>query len=86
MKVRAAAKNLVPTTMELGGKSPMIVFKDADVDKAVEWVAVRALPAAPHPDMCEGGCTRPGCTQKLCTPGRWLGSRAAGRWCVQLQQ
>lgn len=37
----AAAQNLVPVTMELGGKSPMIVFDDADIDKAVEWVAVR---------------------------------------------
>ena len=35
----AAAKNLKPATMELGGKSPMIVFPDADIDKAVEWVA-----------------------------------------------
>lgn len=33
----AAAQNLRPTTMELGGKSALIVFDDADVDKAVEW-------------------------------------------------
>uniref|UniRef100_A0A7R9YSN9 Aldehyde dehydrogenase domain-containing protein n=1 Tax=Chlamydomonas euryale TaxID=1486919 RepID=A0A7R9YSN9_9CHLO len=33
----AAAKNLRPATMELGGKSALIVFDDADVDKAVEW-------------------------------------------------
>jgi len=31
------ASNLVPCTMELGGKSALIVFEDADVDKAVEW-------------------------------------------------
>ena len=36
----AAAKNLRPATMELGGKGPIIVFSDVDVDKAVEWVAV----------------------------------------------
>lgn len=33
----AAAGNLRPATMELGGKSALIVFDDADVDKAVEW-------------------------------------------------
>jgi acyl-CoA reductase-like NAD-dependent aldehyde dehydrogenase len=34
---QAAASNLRPATMELGGKSALIVFDDADVDKAVEW-------------------------------------------------
>jgi betaine-aldehyde dehydrogenase len=24
-------------SLELGGKSPMIVFEDADLDQAVEW-------------------------------------------------
>jgi aldehyde dehydrogenase (NAD+) len=31
----AAARTLVPVTLELGGKSPNIVFADADVDRAV---------------------------------------------------
>ena len=30
-----AGRNLVPTTMELGGKSPNIVFADADIDNAI---------------------------------------------------
>ena len=32
---QAAAKNMIPVTMELGGKSPFIVMNDAHVDNAV---------------------------------------------------
>ncbi len=32
---KAAAEKLVPATLELGGKSPMIVFADCDFDKTV---------------------------------------------------
>jgi acyl-CoA reductase-like NAD-dependent aldehyde dehydrogenase len=32
---KAAAEKLVPVTLELGGKSPMIVFADCDFDKTV---------------------------------------------------
>ncbi|KAL4425584.1 hypothetical protein ABPG75_009600 [Micractinium tetrahymenae] len=33
----AAAGNLRPASMELGGKSALLVFEDADIEKAVEW-------------------------------------------------
>lgn len=37
-KVMAAAAQMIkPVSMELGGKSPIIVFEDVDIDKAVEW-------------------------------------------------
>ncbi len=32
---KSAAEKLIPVTLELGGKSPMIVCEDADIDKAV---------------------------------------------------
>lgn len=47
--MQAAAKNLVPVTMELGGKSPLIFFPsvcdkdDAFLDKAVEGAVLFAL-------------------------------------------
>ncbi|CAK9159992.1 unnamed protein product [Ilex paraguariensis] len=34
----AAAQVLKPVTLELGGKSPIVVFEDFDLDKAAEWV------------------------------------------------
>lgn len=33
---QAAAKHLIPTTLELGGKDPMIVFRDAPMERAVQ--------------------------------------------------
>jgi coniferyl-aldehyde dehydrogenase len=38
--MRAAADNLVPVTLELGGKSPVIIAPDFDVAKAARSVAV----------------------------------------------
>lgn len=37
--MQEAAKRIAPVTLELGGKSPFIVFPDADIDTAVEAVA-----------------------------------------------
>jgi aldehyde dehydrogenase (NAD+) len=36
--MKAAAEKLIPLTLELGGKSPTIVHKDADMDKTVERI------------------------------------------------
>ena len=38
--MRAAAENLVPLTLELGGKSPVIVGRSADLRNAAERIAV----------------------------------------------
>lgn len=35
---KAAAENVVPVTLELGGKSPQIVFEDADLDAALPFL------------------------------------------------
>ena len=34
----AAAQNVVPVTLELGGKSPQLVFEDADIDAALPFL------------------------------------------------
>lgn len=39
----AAKTNLKRVTLELGGKSPTIVFDDADLEQAVKWVAAGIL-------------------------------------------
>ena len=41
-----AAQNLVPAQMELGGKSPHVVFADADMDRAVNGVVSGVFAAA----------------------------------------
>lgn len=35
--MKAAADGIKPITLELGGKSPLIIFDDCDIDAAVEW-------------------------------------------------
>ncbi len=40
--MKAAAENVKPVTLELGGKSPNIVFADADIEEALTWV-VRSI-------------------------------------------
>jgi len=35
----SAESNLKVVTLELGGKSPTIVFDDADIDQALKWAA-----------------------------------------------
>ena len=34
----AAARDIKKISLELGGKSPFVIFDDADIDKAVEWI------------------------------------------------
>lgn len=42
--MEAAAKtNLKKVTLELGGKSPVVVFDDVDIEKAIPWVALAML-------------------------------------------
>lgn len=36
--MQAAAKDIRNVSLELGGKSPFIVFDDADIEAAVEWI------------------------------------------------
>jgi betaine-aldehyde dehydrogenase len=38
MVMKAAANDIKNISLELGGKSPFIVFADSDISKAVEWI------------------------------------------------
>lgn len=38
--MRAAATNVKKIGLELGGKSPNVIFADADLDGAVEWAMI----------------------------------------------
>ncbi len=40
--MKAAAQNVKPVTLELGGKSPNIVFADADLEETTRWI-VRSI-------------------------------------------
>jgi len=40
---RIAAERIIPLTLELGGKSPLVVFADADLDRAARAAAPSAL-------------------------------------------
>ncbi|MEO3977849.1 aldehyde dehydrogenase family protein [Streptomyces sp. CAU 1734] len=50
---KAAAEHLTPVAMELGGKSPQIVFADADLDAALASVLLGAFSATGQ--MCIAG-------------------------------
>ena len=52
---RAAADNLTSSVFELGGKSPNIVFADADLDKAAEGVTTKSIFTANAGQACVGG-------------------------------
>lgn len=39
----AAARNAVPVTLELGGKSPQVVFADADLDRALPFLVMAGI-------------------------------------------
>jgi aldehyde dehydrogenase (NAD+) len=52
---RAAADNLTPSIFELGGKSPNIVFADADLDAAAQGVTVESVFTGNAGQVCAAG-------------------------------
>ncbi|MEU4830827.1 aldehyde dehydrogenase family protein [Streptosporangium sp. NPDC023615] len=52
---RASADNLKPLTFELGGKSPNIVFSDADLDAAARGVTVDSVYTGNAGQVCVAG-------------------------------
>lgn len=51
--MQAAAKNIKRVTLELGGKNPVVVFADCDMETAAEWVAFAAF--ANQGEVCSAG-------------------------------
>jgi aldehyde dehydrogenase (NAD+) len=51
--MRAAADTLTPVTLELGGKSPLVVFDDADLESAIRATYASALITAGQ--VCSAG-------------------------------
>ncbi|KAF8881185.1 aldehyde dehydrogenase [Mucidula mucida] len=49
----SAKSNLKPVSLELGGKSPNIIFDDADIDQAVKWASSAVFRLAGQ--MCIAG-------------------------------
>jgi aldehyde dehydrogenase (NAD+) len=39
----SAESNLKVVTLELGGKSPTVIFDDADLDQAIKWASAGIL-------------------------------------------
>lgn len=52
MVQQAAAVNHVPVTLELGGKSPQIVFADADLDRALPFLVAGGIQNAGQTCSC----------------------------------
>lgn len=53
ISIAAAESNLKKVTLELGGKSPVIVFDSADVEEAADWAAL-AIWFNSGQDCCAG--------------------------------
>ena len=49
---RLAAQNLLPVTLELGGKSPQLVFADADLDRALPFLVNSGIQNAGQTCSC----------------------------------
>lgn len=43
--METASSRAIPVTLELGGKSPLIVFEDADIDNAVSGALMANYPS-----------------------------------------
>ena len=74
----AAARNHIGCTLELGGKSPHVVFGDADLDLAASTIAATMVQNAGQ--TCSAGPTTRGWARGRTVSRRW--SPARRRWTV----
>ena len=80
----AAAKNAVPVTLELGGKSPQIVFADADLDARAAVPRQRRHPER-RADLL-GGVAHPGRAPGVRRAGAGAHGRALPRRCASARR
>jgi len=71
----AAARNLVPVTLELGGKSPVVISRSADLEQAIERVMVgqnaKCRPDLPGTRLPVGSRRAAGRSHQALPPNRW---------------
>ena len=73
--IEAAARNLTPVVLELGGKSAELVFADADLDRRCRHVGADRRSPTPAVRVA---CCRPGCSCTTPCTTRWR--RRWRRW------
>ena len=95
--VHAAAGNLKKVSLELGGKSPNVVFKDADIDAAIAGAASAIF--FNHGQCCCAGSrlyvekpisirwwkASPNTPRKFASALDWIRKRKWGRWFLEEQ-
>ena len=79
-QIEASAKNVLKTSMELGGNALFLVFDDADLDAAVDGALLAKMRTSARPARRPTASTWPSrCARSSSTgwPRRWAASRSA---------
>ena len=75
----AVESNLKTVTLELGGKSPNIIFDDADIDQAVKWADFGIYPNAGQSTLFCFQLGGMAVNLGVCSVQRWVKNLRSGR-------